>query len=133
MATFDYAESRADADELLEEFGASGTLRRVTQTFNENTGAVTEDTTDATVNAVLLPMADAGRMFGAGDRVFSDLFDGATKRERRFGLVSAEGLSSTPKTGDHLIVASVTWEVLGVDTLAPDGSTAVLHSMGLQA
>jgi hypothetical protein len=30
MTAFDYAESKADADELIEEFGQTGTLRRTT-------------------------------------------------------------------------------------------------------
>ena len=133
MATFDYASAQADADELIAEFGASSTLRRIDNPYDENTGASTEEVTTYTANAVLLSMADAGRMFGAGDRAFSDLFDGATKRERRLGLISPKDLAVTPVTGDRLVFAGATWEVLGVDTLKPDGATAVLHTVGLQA
>jgi hypothetical protein len=133
MASFDYAGAQDDADELLAEFGASATLNRITDTFDENTGLSTEEVTPHTTTAVLFSMADAGRMFGAGDRTFSDLFDGATKRERRLGLISPKDLAVTPATGDRLVFASASWEVLGVDTLKPDGATAVLHTVGLQA
>lgn len=133
MATFDYAGAQADADELIVEFGASATLNRITDTFDENHGTTSEEVTPHTTTAVLLSMADAGRMFGAGDRAFSDLFDGATKRERRLGLISPKDLAVTPETGDRLVFAGKTWEVLGRDTLKPDGVTAVLHTVGLQA
>jgi len=111
--------------------GLSVTVRSVAETFNSTTGAVATVNTDYTASAVLLPMGEAAKSFGAGSSAFSDLFDAAVKQERRFCLLSAD-FAAVPKTGDLLIAGSDTWEIVGVDALTPDATTTVLYQIGLQ-
>lgn len=125
MATFDYTAIQRNADSLIKRFGQAATLRRTTEgTKNRVAGTITGATsTDYTIRSVTLP-ASSSRTSMLDDSYKEELIGGRIK----FVLVSAKDLSVTPKQGDHFVLNSETWEVMGATSLAP-GGTNVLFKM----
>jgi hypothetical protein len=43
-------------------------------------------------------------------------------------LVAAKGLTFPPEAGDEITIGALAWEILSVDSLAPDG-TPIIHTV----
>lgn len=117
---FDYIESQQDADELIQEFGQTGAIRRTVITPPPNDWTPGEEvTTYHAIKVAILPMDERridGTMILTGDRQ---------------ALISPVGLSITPAVGDILMFGGSfsgavysggeAWSVSKMDTLAPAG------------
>jgi hypothetical protein len=107
---FDYAETKADADELIAEFGQAGTLSRPTSTgptYNPTAGApasypVTFVVTDFDVREI-----DGARIKATDKKV----------------LLANGALAIEPATSDNLLIGGVSHSIEDVQPLAPGGVT----------
>lgn len=102
----DYAEDRSDADELIDEFGQDGLLRR-----RVTTGPVYDPAEAAPVDhpAVFVVLdyedreVDGARILATDKRV----------------LIAAGGLAVEPKTSDRLIIGGTSHAIVQVKPFAP--------------
>ena len=109
---FDYAGMASRAADLLERFGTTVTLSRTSgQTFNPVTEAATGGTTTTlTTTGVLIPFKDAlidGTRVQSGDRML--VIDN----------------SVAPAVTDKVLVGSVYWNILDIQTASPAGTALV--------
>jgi hypothetical protein len=110
---FDYAEMQAVADELISEFGQTGTVTRITAPDPITGGDGTEDDYDAT----LVPMAYSAREI-----------DGTVIKVGDVQIyISAIGLAITPTVGDLVSVNGATYRIERADPNRYDGATDVVH------
>lgn len=110
----DYAEDRADADELIDEFGQDGKLRRETKTGSSYSPTIT--TTDYDCTFVVL---DYRNREIDGTRILS------TDKK---ALLKAGSLAITPTTADKLVIGGVAHAIMNVAPLSP-GGTVVLYEI----
>lgn len=116
---FDYLESKADAAELIEEFGQTGAIPRtvITPPPNDWTPG-TETTTYHAATMAVLPIDEKridGTMILSGDKQV---------------LIALDGLAITPAVGDVVmfngslsagVYTGEAWTIQKLDTLAPAG------------
>lgn len=108
----DYAEDRSDADELIDEFGQDGLLRR-----RVTTGPVYDPAEAAPVDhpAVFVVLdyedreVDGARILATDKRV----------------LIAAGGLAVEPKTSDRLIIGGTSHAIIQVKPFSPAGIIVV--------
>lgn len=125
---FDYLESQQDADELIEEFGQVGAIKRtvVTPPPNDWTPG-TEVSAYHPIKVAVLPIEEKnvdGTLIMAGDQQ---------------ALISPLGLTVTPQVGDIILVngemdgeeyvGGDTWTVFTMKTLAPAGIVALYDAV----
>lgn len=115
-----YSDLAAEAGALISEFGASASLKTITQGAYDNATSIAATTeTTVAVNAVVFP--------GAGYRYL----DGSQVQEGdQYGFVSAVGVNP-PKVGDTLTWNGAPLGVIKVSVLAPAGVN-VLYEVGLR-
>lgn len=125
---FDYLESQQDADELIEEFGQAGAIRRTVIVPPANPWDEAEEViTDYPVTLVPLPISEKridGSLILAGDKQV---------------LISAEGLSITIVAGDIIMfngsfvgaeyTGGETWTIKDPGKLDPSGVTVVYDAV----
>ena len=124
---FDYLESQQDADELIEEFGQVGAIRRTTIERENPWDEAEEVITDYPVTLVPLPISEKridGSLILAGDKQV---------------LISAEGLSITIVAGDIIMfngsfvgaeyTGGETWTIKDPGKLDPSGVTVVYDAV----
>lgn len=112
-----YAETRAEADEILREFGRALTLtRRVSGAYDTATGTATVTATE---------YSGRGAVFDYPAR----LIDGThvLRGDKRI-VMSAQGLSVVPAPGDAITLGDVDHRVIDVKALEPAG-TVVLYTL----
>lgn len=113
MATFDYAEVQAVADELITEFGQSGTLTRSTKPDAVLGG----EPVGTPYPVTLVPMTYEAREI-----------DGTLIKAGDVKLyLSAVGLPIDPKPGDQVTVNGKTFRIINGDPNRYDGATPVIH------
>lgn len=121
--SFDYADMRATADELLVEYGQSAALRQTSTTGGDpwDPGSGTTTTTDTTVTVAVIDWAN-------------NEIDGTLIRSTdRHVLMSAQGLDVTPALGDQLIVGSETLSLVKPLKQINPGGTVVVYDMNARA
>lgn len=113
MAAFDYAEMQAVADELISEFGQTGTVTRI----GEPDPSVGGDPTETAYTATLVPMAYNAREI-----------DGTVIKTGDMQIyISAVGLAITPSPGDYATANDKTYRIISSDPNLYDGQTPVVH------
>jgi len=113
MATFEYAEMQAVADELVTEFGQQGTVTRIV----EPDPSVGGDLTETAYAATLVPMAYNAREI-----------DGTVIKTGDMQIyISAVGLVITPGPGDYATANGKTYRIINSDPNLYDGQTPVVH------
>lgn len=114
MPTFDYSRMLATASKLLAKFGTSMTFtRHEAGTYDDETGTVTETTTDYVVTGVVQALGNAA------DATAEDLVMAKT----RLVLLDAGGnLTYDPEPGDTVDFDGYTWTVRGCTPIAPGGT-----------
>lgn len=112
MATFDYAEMQAVADELITEFGQAGTVTRTTPPDPVEGGEGTETAYPAT----LVPMSYDQRFIDGTNITTAD----------RQIYISSVGLAIEPAPGDIVTAGGVTYHVIAGDPNNYDGITSVV-------
>ena len=106
--SFNYAELATTATQLITEFGASATLRVVTDgTYDPATGVATTTTTDTACTAVEVAL-DQKMVDGALIR----------KSDSRV-LISVSGVTTAPVSGNQFIWGSTTYSIIIVKPIAP--------------
>lgn len=125
---FDYLETQRDADELIEEFGQVGAIRRtvVTPPPNDWTPG-TEVTAYYPIKVAVLPIEEKnvdGTLIMAGDQQ---------------ALISPLGLTVTPQVGDIILINGEmygeeyvdgdAWTVSSMKTLAPAAIVALYDAV----
>lgn len=113
MATFDYAEMQAVADDLITEFGQTGTVTRIV----EPDPSVGGDPTETAYTATLVPMAYNAR----------EIDGTAIKTGDMQIYISAVGLPITPGPGDYATANGKTYRIVNSDPQMYDGITPVVH------
>lgn len=116
MTAFDYTRPRATAARLLERFGQTGVIRRLTQGAGEphNPGpAVPADHPCTFVVDIYKTFERDGTLIKAGDKKV---------------LVKAEGLAIAPTTSDKIIIAGEVHTIVSVEPLSPAG-TVVMYTV----
>lgn len=113
MATFDYGEMQAVAEEVITEFGQEGTVKRITPTDPVLGG----DGTETSYPATLVPMTYDARYI-----------DGTTIKSGDMQIyISAVGLPIVPTVGDTVSANGTEYHVVNSDPNVYDGVTAVVH------
>lgn len=109
--TFDYADARADAEELIAEFGQASVIRRQTNSGPVYDPAIIE--TDYACTLVDLDIDESkidGTIIARGDRM---------------AYVSTAGLSITPDLADKIIIGSEVHAIRNVKPLSPAGTVVL--------
>lgn len=112
MTAFDYAETKADVDELIEEFGQAAVLRSFSAT-GEQYDPTPSAPVDVDVIAVVL---DYALREIDGTRVL------ATDKK---ALVAVGDITDPPTPAHRLVVAGVEHAIVSVTTLAPAGTVVM--------
>ncbi|MXN46060.1 hypothetical protein GR138_12750 [Shinella kummerowiae] len=112
MATFNYAEMQAVADELIAEFGQQGTVTRTTTPDPIEGG----DGTTTAYPAKLVPMAYSAREIDGTNILAGDVQI----------YISSVGLAIEPKPGDHVTASGKTFRIINGDPNNYDGITNVV-------
>lgn len=108
MTKFDYIKSRATAQKLIDKFGQTGALRRVSASGPAYDPIMT--TNDYTVTLVDLDYDEtqlSGTLITRGDRLV---------------YLSTAGLSIVPANGDKILIGGVEHAILDVKPLQPGGT-----------
>jgi hypothetical protein len=108
------------ASKLMGKFGGALTYRRVTSgTYNASTGAVTESATDYAMRGVLQDVTarEVNELVQAGDK-------------RLF--IAATDLAVTPNTADRVVIATVSHQIISVQTIEQD-SQPITYELVLRA
>lgn len=108
MATFDYAEVRDVAEELIAEFGQAGSIKRTTAS-----GPAYDPTLTTTSHACTLVVLDI-----ALDKIDGTLIEATD----RMAYVSTEGLAINITTADRIEVGGVEHAIKMVRPLNPAGT-----------
>lgn len=128
MSKFNYQNAQKTALRLIDRFGQSTKLVRVSSDYDPVSG-VTSDTlnqiTDATV--VSLP-ASSGTVQGFDNEFKEDL----KKGKIRFFYIAAKGLGFEPEGGDLIVFEGELWDIGGGTPLNPAG-TPVLFTVGCRS
>lgn len=109
-----YLEDRADADELIAEFGQAGTLRR-----KAKTGPAHNPTISTEDFSVTLVVIDYSNREIDGTRVL------ATDKKV---LIKAGGLEIIPGLDDAVLIGGVSHSIVRLMTLAPGGVTVLYEA-----
>tara|TARA_Y100000015_G_scaffold30409_1_gene29817 strand:+ start:195 stop:551 length:357 start_codon:yes stop_codon:yes gene_type:complete len=108
------------AGNVISALGADVTIRFVTAgAYNTTTGTVTETTSDTAIKGVV----DA-----ISAREVNDLIKTTDKRL----IISADDVASAPSTKDRVVISSVEYQIIQVNTIDQD-NTAITHEMILRA
>jgi hypothetical protein len=111
---------RKVASKLMSRFGGSATIRRVTPgVYNPTTGTASEFTTDAMVRGVLedVTQREVNELVQAGDKRLT---------------IAAADIVFTPTTADEVIIESVTYQIIQVNTIEQD-NTAITYELILRS
>lgn len=107
-----YADMAEVAADLLAEFGAAVTLRRVSGgTFSAVTGTASgESSSDITSTGVIKPFR-------------ADLIDGTRIQQGDKVLILDD--SQVPALTDKVLIGTAAWNILDIDTVSPAGTPLV--------
>ena len=75
--------------------------------------------------ALILPVSSAF----VGEKVGIVFDESLIKSETKVVFASVKGSTIEPEVGDKLEYNNKTWSVSGVDTLAPDGVSKIMHNL----
>lgn len=119
MATFDYADMAATAQELLVEFGGPITVRHiVTGEYDPDLG---EAPTTAVDNDGIGALFDYTAQAAGVANMAGSVIETGDKQLYLAPELVAGGAMPEPKPADLVLALSATWRVVTVKTLAPAG------------
>jgi len=128
MARFDYLKAQSTALRLIDKFGQSTSIVRVSSDYDPATGEQSVETLETTP-ATIVSLPASGGLGLAGDNQFAeDLKAGKI----RFFYLAAAGLTFTPLPGDILLFESYMWDIAGTTPLNPAG-TPVIFTLGCRS
>jgi hypothetical protein len=108
------------AAKVIEKFGGDVTVRFVTAgSYNTTTGASTESTSDTDIKGVVE---------GVSKAEVNDLIQAEDKRL----TVAADDLATAPGTKDRVVISSVVYQIIAVNTVEQD-NTAITYELILRS
>lgn len=108
------------ASTIIGKFGGDVTVRFVTAgAYNTTTGASAESTSDTAIKGVLEGISKAE---------VNDLIQAEDKRL----TVAADDLATAPETKDRVVISSVVYQIIAVNTVEQD-NTAITHELILRS
>ena len=108
------------ASTIIGKFGGDVTVRFVTAgAYNTTTGASAESTSDTAIKGVLEGITKAE---------VNDLIQAEDKRL----TVAADDLATAPGTKDRVVISSVVYQIIAVNTVEQD-NTAITHELILRS
>ena len=108
------------AAKVIEKFGGDVTVRFVTAgSYNTTTGASTESTSDTDIKGVVE---------GVSKAEVNDLIQAEDKRL----TVAADDLTTAPGTKDRVVISSVVYQIIAVNTVEQD-NTAITYELILRS
>ena len=108
------------ASTIIGKFGGDVTVRFVTAgAYNTTTGASAESTSDTAIKGVLEGISKAE---------VNDLIQAEDKRL----TVAADDLATAPGTKDRVVISSVVYQIIAVNTVEQD-NTAITHELILRS
>ncbi|QND47665.1 hypothetical protein HB780_18485 [Rhizobium lusitanum] len=107
MAGFDYAKTRATAEQLIAKFGQQGQLRRITASGPDYDPVQTSE--------------DFACMLVDLDNTQAHIGGTLIQRGGRMVYLSTAGLSIEPTLADRLVIAGVEHAIVDVQPLSPGG------------
>ena len=108
------------ASNVLKQFGGDVTFRYVTAgTYNTTSGASTETTSDTAIKGILEDVSKAE---------VNDLIEAEDKRL----TVAADDLATAPGTKDRVVISSVVYQIIAVNTNEHD-NTAITYELILRS
>lgn len=108
------------ASKTIAKLGGEVTIRYVTAgSYNTTTGAITETTSDTDVKGVLqnVSVREVNELIQQGDKLL---------------MIAAKDLPSTPGTKDRVVISSVVYQIIRVETVEQE-NTALTHELILRA
>lgn len=119
----DYTQDAVDALAAIRDAGLPVQIRRTTTgAYNPATGKPSQTTQFFDADAVLLDF----NLQGAGSAMFEGSLIKIGDKKALLGV-----FGTTPAPGDALMESGVTWNVVNVKTLAPNGQ-AIIHTLHLR-
>ena len=108
------------SSKVISKFGGDVTIRYITAgAYNTTTGASAESTSDTAIKGVLEGVTKAE---------VNDLIQAEDKRL----TVSADDLATAPGTKDRVVISSVVYQIIAVNTVEQD-NTAITHELILRS
>ena len=108
------------ADKVVSKFGGDVTIRYVAGgSYNATTGTVTESESDTDVKGVVVDVnvREANELIQAGDKKLT---------------VGAKELASAPETKDRVVINSIVYQIIQVETIEQAGD-AIIYELILRA
>tara|TARA_Y100000033_G_scaffold2274_1_gene1970 strand:- start:463 stop:819 length:357 start_codon:yes stop_codon:yes gene_type:complete len=108
------------ADKVVSKFGGDVTIRYVTGgNYNTTTGAITETESDTDVKGVVVDVnvREANELIQAGDKRLT---------------VGAKELPSAPETKDRVVISSIVYQIIQVETIE-QANSAIIYELILRA
>ena len=107
------------ATNVLKSLGADVTIRYVSNdAYNTTSGTVVENTTDVTIKGVVQAVSKSET-------------NGLVEAQDKLLIVSAEELATAPGTEDRVVISSVVYQIISVNTVEQD-NTAITYEMVLR-
>jgi hypothetical protein len=125
MAKFDYIGAQKDALELINDFGASTQIARVSSSYDPVTGAET-GVSSAVTDAEVVALPGGSSITSFDERYQAELVKG----KARFFYIAHLGLDFPPETGDVIKWENRAYDVIGSNPLNPSESTPVMYNVG---
>jgi|TARA_Y100000289_G_scaffold65660_1_gene79768 hypothetical protein len=108
------------ASKVVNQFGGDVTIRYVAgSSYDASTGAVSETESDSDVKGVVVDITvrEANELVQAGDKRLT---------------VAAEGLPSAPETKDRVVIGSIVYQIIQVQTIE-QANSAIIYELVLRA
>tara|TARA_R110000803_G_scaffold19510_9_gene51002 strand:+ start:88 stop:570 length:483 start_codon:yes stop_codon:yes gene_type:complete len=128
MGKFDYQNAAKTALRLIDQFGQSIQIVRVSGDYDPVTGTATNETLQVTTAVVVSLPASGGTVQAFDNKFKEDL----KKGKIRFFYIAAKGLGFEPEAGDLLLFEGGVWDIGGGTPLNPAG-VPVLFAVGCRS
>jgi hypothetical protein len=125
MAKFDYIGAQKDALELINDFGTSTQIARVSSAYDPIEGSESaEVVTKTDAEVVALPGGSSITSFD--EKYQAELVKG----KARFFYIAALGLTFPPETGDIILWNGLVYDIVGSNPLNPSETVPVMYNAG---
>ena len=116
---FNYSNLKAESNTFLQTNGKAMTHRMLREgAYDPVTDTPTTNVTSQAVSGVLLSVSDSDK---------GNLPDSVIMRAKK-KICITDGGGLLPQPNDEIVVGSVTWKIVHVRTLNPNGDTIIYHA-----
>ena len=125
MAKFDYIKAQNSALNLINKFGTSTKLARVSSSYDPVEGVQTS-IASAVTDAEVVALPGGSSITSFDERYQAELVKG----KARFFYIAHLGLTFAPETGDVIKWENRTYDVIGSNPLNPSEAVPVMYNVG---